>query len=540
MSEKRKCSIPTDNVITPLNSVFPFTKDDDIDQVLEEFFKRMDRNDTNMLTVDEILSALSTSPGFSGLKQHFEAELRCADGKGGIDLQSFKQLARKAGIVVGERTIWVKCLNLDELFVRLLKAGVPLDELSSVRKMSYAEIETLLDSFHAAVTHVLKVELKRLSWPGQTTGSGRVEEALNKFTGAVGKFGDAVMFQEGLESQLGSPDPFILKGILREHVSTERSVTSNYKINFSNEQEYARVFGHPSEYERGHETILPESECSEDIPIFLQEIAKGIHSSIKGPSEAELRDLTTSFKKLRKCYDEICSMNNGTFPGEFGHVHKSMEIEVTTQDSCTSRNFFQNIVNVGKDQYEKFGIAFSLVGTVDPLPSENQFKFMVHGPLRFFSEHKDQELVASFATMERSVRVLKSSCKVYVYCEVERTDKEAMLRELLGSFQVDGRFDVDDLNQILCTEAKPSGQPETAAASVCIDKIVYAALKSEDSNIVLIPARRRLGLREMMKIPEVKTAELRVEEAIQAYQYTGPLFQVRVYARVALDVKGKR
>jgi hypothetical protein len=103
-----------------------------------------------------------------------------------------------------------------------------------------------------------------------------------------------------------------------------------------------------------------------------------------------------------------------------------------------------------------------------------------------------------------------------------------MLRELLGSFEVDGRFDADDLNQILCKEAKPSGQPETWVASVYIEKIVNAALRSEDSNIVLIPGRRRLGLREMMKIPEVKMAELRVEEAVQAYQYTGPLFQVCV------------
>ncbi len=527
-SEKRTCSVTKNNVIEPLVPILPFTKDDDIDQVLGEFFKKIDRNNINMLPVDEILSELSSSPGFSDLKQHVEAELRRADGKGGIELQTLKHIARKTGIVIGERTTWVKCLNLDELFVRLLKVGVPMDELSAVRKMSDAEIDTLLDSFHAAVTHVLRAELTRLGEPGQTAGSGQVEEALNKFTGAVGRFGDSAMFQEGLESQLGSPDPFILKGILREHVSTERSITSNYKINFSNEQEYARVFGHPSEYERSHKTILPESECSEDIPIFLQEIAKGLHSAIKGPSEAELRDLTTSFKKLRRCYDEICRMNNGTFPGEFGHVHKSKKIEISTKDLPTSRNFFKNLVNIGKDRYEQYGLAFSLVGTVDPLPSQHQFKFMVYGPLRFFSDHKDQELVALFATMEPSVRVLKSSCRVYVYCDVDRADKEAMLRELLGSFEVDGRFDVDDLHEIFCEEAMPSGLPATEASSVCIDNIVHAALKPEDSSIVLIPGRRRLGLREMMQIPEVKTAELRVEEAIQAYQYTGPLFQVRV------------
>jgi hypothetical protein len=46
-------------------------------------------------------------------------------------------------------------------------------------------------------------------------------------------------------------------------------------------------------------------------------------------------------------------------------------------------------------------------------------------------------------------------------------------------------------------------------------------------------ARRRLSLMELMDIPEVKRAKLRVEEAIVVYQYTGPLFQVNVLLHVA-------
>jgi hypothetical protein len=516
------------NIPNPLDPVIPFTQEDDIDQVLGVFFKGIDRNNKNLVSIDDILSGLNGSPGFSNLKSHLDEGLRCAGSKDGIDSETFKTVARKTGIAIGERTIWTKCLNLDEIFARLLKVGAPMDELSSIRTMGDAEIEALLNAFLVAVANVLKAELKRLGERGQTAGSGRVEEALNKFTGVVGRFGDAAMFQEGLESQLGSPDPFILKGILREHMSTERSVTSNYKINFSNEQEYARVFGHPSEYERTHDTILLESECSEDIPIFLQEIAKGLHRSVKGPSEAELRDLTTSFQKHRRCYVDICKMNNGKFPGEFGHVHKSMEIEVVTQDSKASGNFFKKLVDFGKSGFEKFGLAFSLVGVLDPLPSQPQFKFIIYAPLRFFSEKRDQELLASFVTIEPSVRILKRSCRVYVYCEVERADKDAMLREILGSSEVDGCFDIDDLEQILCPRVNLSGQSEADLAKLYIDKIVSAATNPNDSDIVLIPGRRRLGLREMMQIPEVKSAELRVEEAIQAYQYTGPLFQVRV------------
>ena len=41
-------------------------------------------------------------------------------------------------------------------------------------------------------------------------------------------------------------------------------------------------------------------------------------------------------------------------------------------------------------------------------------------------------------------------------------------------------------------------------------------------------ARRRLSLKQILDVPEVKNAKLRVEEALVVYQYTGPLFQVRV------------
>jgi hypothetical protein len=49
-------------------------------------------------------------------------------------------------------------------------------------------------------------------------------------------------------------------------------------------------------------------------------------------------------------------------------------------------------------------------------------------------------------------------------------------------------------------------------------------------------ARRNLTIRELMEKPEVAPAGLRVEEVIAAYQYTGPLFQVTLIARVGVRV----
>ncbi len=50
-----------------------------------------------------------------------------------------------------------------------------------------------------------------------------------------------------------------------------------------------------------------------------------------------------------------------------------------------------------------------------------------------------------------------------------------------------------------------------------------------DPNAVYVrkQARRRRGLRDIMGVVEVVNAKLRVEEAMVAYLYTGPLFQVR-------------
>jgi hypothetical protein len=61
--------------------------------------------------------------------------------------------------------------------------------------------------------------------------------------------------------------------------------------------------------------------------------------------------------------------------------------------------------------------------------------------------------------------------------------------------------------------------------------IAEAALRTESDDIsehkmVFIQGRRNLSLRDLMALEEVRRAGLRVEEAIQLYQYTGPIFQV--------------
>ena len=51
------------------------------------------------------------------------------------------------------------------------------------------------------------------------------------------------------------------------------------------------------------------------------------------------------------------------------------------------------------------------------------------------------------------------------------------------------------------------------------------------SRITLVVGRRNVSLRDLMQLEIVKQGNLRVEEAVQAHQYTGPMFEVLVFAQ---------
>jgi len=418
-----------------------FSEKEDEEQVLQKFFKKIDTNGDEKLSHEEIMAALCSSDQqkSSDRLENLKAELnKCEEAN--VTLEKFKEIARRMSIATGHRMRWADSLNLSGRLARLLDVGELFDEMSGVKLMKEeADVDKLLDRFFSEVRHVVKKELKKIKTESYTSVNLQPESiSSSKFAGVVGKFGDTGMFLEGLESQLGSPDPFILKGLLRENVmvegSTNRKLTSNYKISFSDKQEYARVFGHPDEYldewwclDKSLKLSYRDWVENKDIPIFLLEVAKGLHPNIKGPSEAELKDLKDTFIDLRKHYSDICHSNHGVFPGDVGNV---------------------NIV-------------------------EGQ---------------------------------------PYIYCEPEHNDKETKLREVLSG------LDASVLIQIL--------EEEDMEKSDCIDRIVNEALKEDGvKQVTLMQGRRRLSLRQLMDLPAVKEAELSVQEAIQAYQYTGPLFQ---------------
>jgi hypothetical protein len=593
--------------------------------VLKKFFADIDKDQNAKLSSGEILEYFSglDTPQFSDLKLKLDDELQSVDSKSGIDVEKFSIIAQKYGIATGQRSRWAHSLNLDGLLASRLKVGQPFDELRGVKEMSDREVDALLQTFFSDISRVFKSELELLK-ESEAAGSDTIVDARNKFTGYVGKFGDTEMFQEGLESQLGSPDPSILKGILNEHSSTKRNITSNYKINFSEEQEYASIFGNPHEYEKNEGSGC--GQFADDIPIYMQEVFKGLHPSIKGPDEADLNDLRDRFTELRTRFKDILEKNNGVFPGEFGHVHKSIDVKIEVKNL----EFLKELLKLLKQKENEYEECYAAIIPDDRLknlliqmdeeshlspdavrvvaqwldtgsilcqqevhpqvPADappqlppqqaspdlaqsisrwldteyekdeilrnglsqcNEFTFSVYGPLRgFYLAKLDHNLIQELNLAGLNATLMDS--KVYIYCNVHSKD-EKMIREIIvgkheanttaegeqehlaetggrgGSQSISGKgdpkFSIAELAYILC-EPETKHENSEGSASDYIERIVVESLKPKDSKIELVQARRRLSLRELMDIELVRKSGLRIEEALQAYQYTGPLFQV--------------
>jgi hypothetical protein len=500
-----------------------FGEDDDCDLVLDDFFKKIDINNDQKLSKEKILGALCACKLHKAedLKDNIVGEIRSGETEF-IDLGEFKEIARTLCVVTGQRMQWVRILNLNGRLARQLKIGEPGDELSGIRQMDLAELETALDKFCASARRALFKQWKNLK-EASDSGIGDVEIVLSKFTGTVGKFGDTGLFQEGLENQLGSPDPLVLKGLLRENVladgAKDRKVTTNYKIVFSDYQEYVRVFGNPSEYLASwspDQTMLSEKEWDQNrnIPVFLLEIAKGMHPSIKGPNEVELKDLANVFEALRKTWWNICKANCGMFPGEIGHVLHMVQVEVKAINSESARRLYEDIACLGKQVSETDE---PLIDAGDSAPLQACFEFAVYAVDYHFTKNSlIPDMKERFEKIDPTTSI-KCSHRAFIYCDIEKGDKETSLRELLCT------FDHQKLIQILGQEHDLDGSFE---ASACIDSIVKEALKTDRARVALIQGRKRLTLRQLMEVPIIKVAKLSIIEAIQAYQYTGPLFQV--------------
>ena len=561
-----------------------FTEAADDLQMLRVTFDLLDTNKDGVISLTEILDALSDPQNQGSSFINFADTLeilkrQLSTDSEGIDYERFKQAMGSVPRVYGHRIQWARSLRFENVLANLLSTGPIFDPLRAIKKMPDHKILESLTEASKEVFEKFKRERDSLI-RAESGSSDEVADIMGKYTGETGKFGDTGMFEEGLENQIGNPDPYILKGIIRENAIEDGcdklSVTPNYLIKYSPLHEYSRLLGHPSEYER-EKSMLNEEDLkdNENIPTFLLEVAKGCHQGIKGPTLSELKELKTEFAILRECCEENIKMSKksvgqAVFAGDIGYVQKSMQLKIKVADTATANKMHAVVSGWSGDAKGSFISA----GFPPPSP-QREFTVSVFGSFIFFSAEDDafverslKELVAVVAGADALSEVQRSDV-VYIYCKLEHQDgMESTLKDLLQRLnsavisRISGLDGVSLEEHISAIVDKARGLRLSSGSGICtlsellelLQKLDFGVLShisgvrgsdkddhmsviirkvldpgsntSSDPRVVLVQGRGSLRLRDLMYIPEVTAAELRVEEAIQAHQYTGPLYQV--------------
>jgi hypothetical protein len=512
-----------------------FKEEDDDKQVLKATFQKLDINGNGKLSWNEIEAFLREFPqkGFINNIDLVETLKNSgATETDEIDVEKFESTLRKFPRAHGQRIQWARSLNLDTLFASLLPPGTLYDELAGIKELDHKQIKVIFAKYMQYLEKAFTFRWEKLKQEN-TAQSLFVDDVMNKFSGDLGKFGDPAMFHEGLENQIGSPDPFVLKAILREHLgdgSEVNQITSNYKIIFNNVIEFSRLFGHPQEYDKDFlpkASKLDERDICENpnIPIFLLEVAKGLIDG-NGPSMAELRDLQPEFEKLQIEYKRIVESSDcQVFPGDFGDAQLCMRLTITSEDVARAKLLHADLKLLHAKPFR--GAKFIDAGFP---PSGSSFTVSVYGSFSFFNGDDDkvvEEDIKRMLEQSGSLVTLVRSDVVLLYGDFpHEKDQKALLKDFLMGM---------DLWMLSKLSGLRGNDSKDAHVSRLVEGTFDCAPSTGSKSIVLMQGRRRLSLRELMNVPEVKKAGLRFEEAVQAYQYTGPLFQENVrFARVHL------
>jgi hypothetical protein len=546
-------------VIDP-SSETPFDAVADDEEVVKQFFASM-RGSDDEISEEEIDRALQNEQGDKDMADL----LGKMKSKAPVSLEGLRSLIKETPRLSGQRIVWSASLGLETLFAKHLRSGSVFDGLKGIKEMSVCELQSACRKFSLELTRVVEREWLRIAQVNAPSAHGRsgFEGLMNKFIdegGFLGQFGNVEMFHAGLESQIGYPNPKLFKAILREHCfstdSEDVTVTGNYGIAFSPVQEFARLLGKDK-----HPPIEPQK-----LPIeFLRAVANSnAADKCKGPTVKELEEVADEIKRLEKVFAFTMKRKNSVFPGEDGDEHQESICEVTIYaenetEVCSISTEFSNILAALNERHEDF-----LSGKVDKSKKAKKSDL----------DLRDAEAIARGINLVGTVKSCSDNCQIVANLSIpvsQRERKEQFkfrdaIEEILRTKQMKfQKVAVDEKHTIthhfvdnllyfgpqLSEEALRKVLSELSNEELVARLKTLVGTKSEkvdvfvrDSSIDRIvqlqkamtnckQARRRLSLMELMDIPEVKRAKLRVEEAIVVYQYTGPLFQVNVLLHVA-------
>ena len=480
----------------------------DDEEVFISVFKAIDSDGNGRITSDELDAAIAKEEhmGVSGVVVGFRSlkELVESSGAEGITLDQFTAAAAKLPRLSGQRVHWAQGLRLERALSKHLPPGALFDGLRGLREMSEADLIKACGAFSREIEGVVMAEWTRLRGlnSAQAAGSGggaggagggpldphgdkEIRSAMSKFVdsgGFMGKFGDAELFHTGLEKELGYPNPDILKTILREHQSTEFFVTSNYGLATSDFIEFVRLF------------MVEDSKGQQALP-FLKEMSEaGGHG---GPDKKQVKEIEAEISKMEEMYLRIQKERNGTFSGEPGDQYgaASVKVMVTTASNEDAAKFVR-IGTKGGDLAKQL-TSNLFEGVTDTQPMRAQ-EAKARGVTVLVAASAD----GNIATMTVLIPNIKGS-------SVEENHK------ICHAFEVSAKKFGVRVERVAVHEMTPK-----------TFRYVEKLEKVEDRNTILKQGRLKRSIRDLMGIEEVEQAGLRIEEAVVAYLYTGPLFQV--------------
>jgi hypothetical protein len=241
-------------------------------------------------------------------------------------------------------------------------------------------------------------------------------------------------------------------------------------------QEFALLLGNPAEYfdERTKKTL--------DVPVCMKEMAKvGL-----GPTEAELKELEGEFKELVKAHRALLASSAGRVPGSEEDSHAETYLLLSAR----------------------------LAADISPLDRNAGLEGLV------------REL-ASLQSIREAVAVPGRSLKLVSQAVTVGEETQATI-----SLPVDGASEslLDAIKQAVLAGLM-LGPDDLSVKAAGTRVYIYRLGDEEVCGIrhevayTRMQARRLRTLRELMATDDAVRGKLRVEEAIVAYQYTGPLFQ---------------
>jgi hypothetical protein len=247
--EDIKCT----NFMTEVDDIPAFTEQDDDEEVARDFFYKIKTNDSDTVSITQLHCAeprcLNTGR-FAAVRpcrrcsndvlQSINELLQkhVSSWSDGVNFQQFFQAFEAIPRVRGERIRWAGGLKLDHHLGRFLKKGTAFDGLRGLRELTSREAEShileVTSNFASLLPKILRRSIAELKCNEETDARSFINRKFCMSDSCEGRFASLQDFHNGPEMFIGSPNPDVELGMMREHCDKENAdeffESTNYGI----------------------------------------------------------------------------------------------------------------------------------------------------------------------------------------------------------------------------------------------------------------------------------------------------------------------